>query len=39
MPGEKLKLNKTSKPMNDKPVSRRQERERERFTDFKREKQ
>ena len=30
MPGEKLKLNKTSKPKNDKPVSRRQERERER---------
>ena len=28
MPGEELKLNKTSKPMNEKPVSRRQEKER-----------
>ena len=33
MPGEKLKLNKTSKSMNKKPVSRRQQRER--FTDSK----
>ena len=33
MPGEEFKLNKNSKPMNEKPVSRRQERER--FTDSK----
>ena len=29
MPGEKLKLNKIRKPINEKPVSRRQEREKE----------